>query len=143
MKKMFALLGLSLFAISVYAYDPNTKVLRSFKSTFANAKDVRWEEFPDHYTVSFNYSGIISRVKYDLEGNITGSLRYYEANNLPLNLFTKLKKAHATKSFFGVTELSVGEDVVYFVRMQDEKNWYTYKVDVQGNEEVYEKFRKG
>lgn len=143
MKKMFALLGLSLLVISAYAYDPNDKVLKSFKTTFTNAKDVRWDEFPDHYTVSFNYSGIISRVKYDMDGNITGSIRYYEASNLPLNLLTKLKKTHQSKTFFGVTELSVGEDVVYFVRMQDAKNWYTYKVDAQGNEEVFEKFRKG
>ena len=58
-----------------------------------------------------------------------GSIRYYAPQMLPLNIYNRLKKEYSKKELFGVTEVTFGTDVTYFVKMQDEKNWITVKID--------------
>ncbi len=143
MKKIVLLASTCLIMSTVFAYDPNSKVLKAFSETFATAQNIKWQEFDDHYSVSFLYSGIQSKLNYDLEGNILGSTRYYDPAALPMNIFTKLKRENPNRELFGVTEITVGDDMVYFVKMQDAKHWITLKVDPSGNSQVYEKYRKG
>jgi len=143
MKKVFAVLTFTLLTAVVFAYDPNEKVLKSFSETFSTAEDVKWEEYPTYYTVSFVSAGIRSKVNYDLEGNMTGSIRYYAPEMLPLNIFNTLKKQNQKKKLFGVTEVTSGNEVVYYVKLEDDKNWTTLKVDATGNSEVFEKYKKG
>lgn len=143
MKKIIVLCCSCLIAAASFASDPNTKVLKAFSETFAAAQNVKWQEFSDYYSVSFLYSGIQSKIKYDMEGNILGSIRYYDPSYLPLNILTKLKKENPSKELFGVTELSVDDDMVYFVKMYDAKHWITLKVDPSGNNQVVEKYKKG
>lgn len=142
MKKILALFAGCLVFASTYA-DPNEKVLKAFKETFTAATNVKWSDLDDSYFVSFSNAGTMSRVRYDKEGNIIASTRYYQPNQLPMNIFTKLKKQYKNQDLFGVTEVSAGEDIVYFVKMQDGKNWTTLRVDTEGNSEVFEKYKKG
>ena len=43
---------------------------------------------------------------------------------------------------FGVTEVTFSNEVVYYVKLQDEKTWITLKIDGVGNAEVVEKYKK-
>lgn len=142
MKKMlFVVLG-SVLLLSANAA-PNRKVLNAFNASFKKAENVKWEEFPDHYTVYFSWSGIRTTLHYDTEGNVIGSTRYYKPDQLPLHLFNKLKKEYPERELFGVTEVSVGDDVNYYVKMLDSKHWFTILLDAAGNSRVYEKYKKG
>ena len=78
-----------------------------------------------------------------MEGNFLSSLRYYKEDMLPLSILHQLKKKYSKRSVFGVTELIVGTDVAYFIKLEDEKTWLTVKADQQGNLSVYEKLKKG
>jgi hypothetical protein len=142
MKKVLAIIAGALITLGAYAYDPNEKVLKSFNETFTGAENVKWEEYSTYYTVSFVNGGIRSKVNYDLEGNMLGSIRYYSPQMLPLNIINKLQKENPKKSFFGVTEVTFGADVTYYVKMEDAKNWYTLKVDMTGNSQLFEKYKK-
>ncbi|RYY10982.1 MAG: hypothetical protein EOO04_36020, partial [Chitinophagaceae bacterium] len=135
MKKLLAILASTLVFISAYALDPkvNEKVLKSFNETFSAAEDVKWEEFQNYYTVSFNQSGIQSKVNYDHSGTMLSSLRYYAPQLLPLNIYNRVKKAYAKKEMFGVTEVTFSNEVVYYVKLQDAKTWMTLKIDGVGN----------
>src|SRR6478735_1118824 len=137
MKKLLAILASTLLVVSAYALDPNVneKVLKSFKETFSAAEDVKWEEFQNYYTVSFNQSGIQSKVNYDHSGTMLSSLRYYAPQMLPLNIYNRIKKSYAKKEMFGVTEVTFSNEVVYYVKLQDEKAWITLKIDGVGNAE--------
>ena len=143
MKKLFVILVSALLTVTAYADDPNEKVLKSFNETFTGAEEVKWEEFSTYYTVSFVNAGIRSKVNYDKEGTMLGSIRYYSPQMLPLNIYNKLKKENARKTLFGVTEVTFGTDVTYYVKVEDEKHWITLKVDVSGNSQVTEKYKKG
>ena len=146
MRKTILTTGLFLFAMlfvaSAYAYDINEKVLKSFNETFAAAQDVKWEEFKNYYTVSFVHSGIRSKVDYDRNGYVIGSLRYYTPQNLPLNIYNRLRKQYSKMELYGVVEVTVDAGVTYFVKMQDERNWITIKIEPSGSSTVCEKYRK-
>ncbi|HEY4147678.1 MAG TPA: hypothetical protein VGM41_02050 [Chitinophagaceae bacterium] len=136
---LLAFLGSALHAAPT---DVSQKVLKIFKETFSNAKEVKWQELQDSYSVSFSQDGIQSKVVYDLDGNMLSSLRYYSPDRLPMNVFSKLKKKYDSRTFFGVTESATDHDVVYYVKMYDAKNWYTIKIDSNGNMEQYEKMKR-
>ena len=118
------------------------KALKAFKSTFKDAENVVWTDAADIYTVKFSQQGINTFVKYDGDGNFISSRRYYGAGQLPVDIQCKLKKKFSDKSIFGVTEFIVGDDVNYYVKMQDAKTWITVKVDNARNMEVTEKYGK-
>lgn len=145
MKKLLAIICTMFLISGAFAYDPvvNERVLKSFKETFTSVEDVKWEEYNTYYTVTFVHSGIRSKVNYDKEGNMLGSIRYYSPQMLPLNIYSKLKREYPTKSLYGVTEVTFGQDVAYYVKIEDAKSWITVKVDASGNSEIYEKYKKG
>jgi hypothetical protein len=143
MKKVLTIICAVLMAVATYAYEPNEKVLKSFRETFTQAEDVRWDESSDFFTVSFVSAGIRSKVNYDKEGNMLSSIRYYAPQLLPLNIFSKMKRENPKKNLFGVTEVTTGNDVTYYIKMEDGKHWFTMKVDESGNSQLYEKYKKG
>ena len=143
MKKLFVFICSTLLFATAFAYDVNEKVLKTFQQTFTNAEAVKWEEYKTYYTVSFTHSGIQSKVNYDKEGNMLGSIRYYAPQMLPLNIFNKLKRDYSREKLFGVTEVTFGDEVAYFVKIETLKNWITLKVDATGNIEMHEKYKKG
>ncbi|RYY31708.1 MAG: hypothetical protein EOO04_00075 [Chitinophagaceae bacterium] len=144
MKKLLAIFAMTVVSVSVFAFDPNVseKVLKSFNETFTAAEDVKWEKFEKYYTVSFVQGGIQSKVNYDQSGDMLSSLRYYAPNLLPLNIYNRIKNNYSKKEMFGVTEVTFNNEVVYYVKMQDAKNWITLKVDASGSAEVVEKYKK-
>ena len=88
---------LSSFYVSAAPADDNgkvsEKVLRSFNTVFSNASNVQWSQFADHFFVSFAQNSMTVRAEYDKNGNLLSSLRYYDAQHLPLNILCKVKKS--------------------------------------------------
>jgi hypothetical protein len=142
MKKVIAIMFAVLVTAGAYAFDPNEKVLKAFNETFTSAQEVRWEEFPKYFSVSFVSGGIRSKVNYDKEGNMMSSLRYYAPQLLPLYILNKINKENPNKKMFGVTEVTYNGTIAYYIKLEDEKRWYTLKVDVDGNSQMTEKYKK-
>lgn len=144
MKRIVVVAMLAIFSTALYATPPDVseKVLKIFKTTFTNARDVKWSEFDNNYSVSFSLEGIQSKVVYDKDGNMLSSLRYYSPERLPVNIYSKLKKKYEDKTLFGVTESSNDQEIAYYVKIYDAKNWYTIKVDASGSMETYEKLKR-
>jgi len=146
MKKLiFALTMLfgSATSFAVTPPDVNQKVLKAFGETFKNPTEVNWHEYDNYFEVNFKQDEIKTQVRYDSEGNITGTTRYYFENQLPPHIISKLKKKYPERSVFGVTEIySADSDLLYHITMEDEKNWYTVKSDPMGSFEQTDKFKK-
>jgi len=145
MKRIVVIAMLAIFGSAIYAATPtdvSEKVLKIFKSTFSSAKDVKWTEYDNNYSVSFSLEGVQSKVVYDKDGNMMSSLRYYSPERLPVNVYSKLKKKFDNKVLYGVTEASTDQEIVYYIKMYDAKNWYTIKMDGSGSMEVYEKLKR-
>ena len=132
-------------AFSAKASNPpevTEKVLKAFNETFMKATDVVWHEVKNFYEASFKQSEIISRAIYDQDGNLVRTTRYYSQENIPINILTKLQKRFAGKTVYGVTELSMEDQVSYHITMQDDKNWYIIKADNWGSLELEQKYKK-
>ncbi|WP_207511451.1 hypothetical protein [Longitalea luteola] len=145
MKKVIAIVFAALVTGSAFAFDPfnpNEKVLKAFNETFNGVQEVRWEEFPKYYAVSFVSGGIRAKVNYDKEGNMISSIRYYNPQLLPLYILNKINKENPRKKLFGVTEVSHGGLIAYYIKLEDNTHWYTLKVDTDGNSQLTEKYRK-
>ena len=97
MKKVLTVICSMLLFAGAYAYEVNEKVLKSFKETFSAAEEVKWEEYKTYYTVSFVHSGIRSKVNYDKDGRMLGSIRYYAPQLLPLNIYNRLRMDFSKK----------------------------------------------
>jgi len=118
------------------------KLLQAFKQTFPDAREVKWIEQADRYTVNFKQGDILTKVEYDRDGNFLNSLRYYSEKNLPVNILCRLQKKYADKTVFGVTEMTNDSSVEYFIKLEDAKYWLTVHSDAEGNMRVIEKYRK-
>lgn len=129
-------------AATTFANMPNEKVLKSFETIFTNPKEVKWFDHTDFYEVSFIQNEVRATVKFDLDGNFISSTRYYKEQQLPTSILCKLKKRYADKHIFGVTELTTNESVNYYIKLEDEKNWLTIKINGNGQMELTEKYKK-
>jgi hypothetical protein len=151
MKKSFltisAICGIFLLSSSFVSATPNDagvneKVLKSFNSVFIDASNVQWSEYSDHFYVSFSQGNITVRAEYDKKGNLLSSLRYYDAQHLPLNILCKVKKDYPNKSIDVVTEVSIPEGTAYLIQLQDSKGWTIVRSDVNGDLSVKDEFEK-
>jgi hypothetical protein len=130
------------FSFKAMADDPSQKVLDAFHKTFPDVKDVAWTENRHSYEVKFKQNEIISKVTYDLDGNIVNTLRYYYEQNLPLLVLSKVKNKFNGKKIFGVTEESSDNGTFYHIILEDEKHWVNITADSYGSIRVDKKYNK-
>jgi hypothetical protein len=151
MKKLFILIGSVLMMISSFAYAPaniDEQLLRSFAFNFPNAQKVVWQEHDEAYVVSFTEDDIRMRITYLRNGEVTHILRYYYEQNLPLTIRLNIKKQFPDKKIFGVIEENLISNVenrskiVYHVKLEDERNWYTIKIQKNKRVKLTEKLNK-
>ncbi|MEO5563366.1 MAG: hypothetical protein ABIR18_08025 [Chitinophagaceae bacterium] len=151
MKKFFILFCSLMIGISSFANANNIdeKLLQAFKTNFPAAEEVTWIESKDLYIVNFKEKAVRTRIVYQKDGRMRNMTRSYREQDLPYHIHFKMGQEYPDKKIFGVIELMVVSDsndyysTEYYIKLEDEKNWYTVKVDTDGLMSVTEKFRKG
>ncbi len=157
MKKYLVLIYSLLIVISSFAnssWNIDEKLLHTFQASFPRAEKVTWNELSNVYVVSFVDNGILSRVMYQKKGDAIASyIRYYQEENLPVNIRSGIKHQHPGKKIWGVVEVSVPDNTgdadtegilttFYYIKLETAKTWITVKVSSDGNSEVVEKYKK-
>jgi len=145
MKKILLFSAFILAAAGAFANYPSEvseKVLKAFRETFTEARQVSWQESDDNYAVRFMQKDVRYIVYYSKDGIITHSMRFYQPGLLPVNILKEIKNSYKSKIPYGVTEITSDGEVAYFVKMEDAKYWYTVKFSAYGSSELYEKFKK-
>jgi hypothetical protein len=142
MKKVTALMAIFMTLVMTSFAEPNEKVLKAFGTAFPNIVKVEWSGTNETPTAYFKMNNIQTRVSFDKEGNFLHSMRYYTQKDLPTNILFAIQKRYANKKVTGVTETSDAEGTTtYYIKMQDDKNWWTLKTTNGANFEIYEKFK--
>jgi hypothetical protein len=145
MKPLLFSLMLLLGSTATFAITPpdvNEKVLKAFNETFKDPQNVAWHEYDDYYEVSFKQEEIKTRVRYDEQGNILGTTRYYSEKELQPHIVARIKSKYPNRSIYGVTELYSENSLEYYITLQDDKHWYTIRSTALGDLEQTEKFKK-
>jgi hypothetical protein len=133
-----------LISLNSFATDePVTKeVLKAFNNVFPNAKNVKWSVGTNQYEAYFKEAAMVTRIRYDKDGNILMTIRSYDGSKLPLLIQTRLKKAYPDKKIFSVTEVSSNDELKYEISMEDSKTWTFVHSDSNGMFQVNRKFKK-
>ena len=111
MKKIFAYAAGLLITCSVAAA-PGSSLIKTFKETFPNAENVKWNDDKAGYFVSFYQHGNFEKVLYNKEGDFVCSWKYSDGKDLPTNVLMTIKKKYGESKIVGVTELTTQDDVV-------------------------------
>jgi hypothetical protein len=148
MKKLLVLIAVAGLGFQSFAYDPvNEKLIESFKASFPKAGQVHWQETSAAFIVSFVDDNIRARAYYNRDGDLTQLIRYYGNAHAPFVVVHAIQTQFKGKKIYGVTEVTTTDpkkniETAYYVKLEDDRNWTTVKVDVYGNAVVTQKFRK-
>jgi hypothetical protein len=146
MKKVIlaAIVAIAIQATAFATPNPKVaeKVLKAFAETFNTAQDIQWSELNGIYEARFSYNDIVTRVRYDEEGNTLKTIRYYYEQQLPLNVQTNIKKQYTGLKVHSVTEVSVDNMIEYHIVLEDEKTWTMVLGDNMGSLYVEKKLNK-
>jgi len=141
MKKITAVACILFCSLTLVA-NVNPKVLKVFQASFKNPEQVTWHEYETYCEVSFTLDKIKTEIQYDDNANVIRTLRYYSQSQLPPYIFIKLQQRFPDRSVFGVTEIYTESDLLYYIKMEDARKWYTIKSDYLGSFEQVETFNK-
>ena len=151
MKKFLIAAVIALLSVSTLTAGTRNideKMIQSFQTSFPNATEVNWSETSHAYMVTFIDDGIRGRVIYQKDGSFIHYTRYYLEQNLPFNVRYKVKSEYPDKNIHSVVEISTitaqGKTLLteYYIKLVDDKNWTTVKLDSNGDLSVMEKYRK-
>ena len=145
MKKILLSAAVLLFVGASFANNPpevNEKVLAAFKKTFNAPQEVTWYENENSFEARFASDGIKTIVWYNKKGSLILTHRNYDASKLPPMILSKLSTELPDQKVLGVTEITNKTGMQYYITLEGEKNWMKIKADVQGDYEIYEKFKK-
>jgi hypothetical protein len=143
MKKIFFVIALACVSTFAFAAPPvSEKVLKIFKAVFPDVENARWYESETHYEVYFEKQDVKCRIRYDLDGKVMSTIRYYEEKDLPPFLRLKITQKYPGKKVFGVTEMNSENELAYHVVLEDKEHWYNIAADALGQMSLSEKFKK-
>lgn len=143
MKKiLFALVLIASVSFANAAPIVNEKVLKTFNSVFPGVENTRWYEYDNYYEAYFDNGDVKCRVKFDLDGKVMSTLRYYGEKMVSPFLRAKLAQKFPGKTIFGITEVNSDSELTYNFVLEDSKSWTHVKADGLGQMEVTEKFKK-
>lgn len=126
MKKIISYAACLIIATSVAAA-PGSKLLQSFSETFPNAKNIKWNDDKNGYSVSFNQNGNFEKVLYNKEGDFVCSWKYSDGSTLPTNIVIELKKKYSECKMIGVTEYATQDKTLYEVKLSKGEKLYSVK----------------
>jgi hypothetical protein len=141
MKPLFILLA-SLFSLvskaENFAYaDVTPVVLKSFETTFSNAKEADWTVSNNFYKVQFALDGQYISAFYNANGDLVALTRNISSSQLPVMLQVDLKKQTDKYWITELFELTNEEGTSYYVALEnadskivlrstDNRNWESY-----------------
>ena len=122
MKKFLLTLTLicSLFTVTALANDVKvtSQVLSAFKTSFNDAKNVKWAEVKGLYQAQFTMDDEQYSAYFDAEGKMLVVARFITPNQLPYGLKTTLKEEAGDNTISFVFELTDDEGTHFYATIQ-------------------------
>ena len=148
MKKLVTVLTAAVMLFSSFAFATdsdkvNARVRNAFVNDFSNAAGVSWEKTSDFYFATFTINHIEVNAAYNDAGELLGTSRPLESNQLPISITLAL-----AKKYDGYTvskkalELTFEGDTRYYVTVSNDRQALKLKCSVSGNIDVERKIKK-
>ncbi|HEX7846157.1 MAG TPA: hypothetical protein VF476_10190 [Chitinophagaceae bacterium] len=144
MKKILLTLAIAITTLSSFANQPDVdpKVLESFNTEFATAKEVSWTAATDYYKAEFTFNGQRVNAFYNKEGELLGLTRYITSPDLPLALQAGLKRSYADYWISDLFEVTKSNSTTYYITVENADTQIILKASPEENWSVYKKTKK-
>ena len=116
-------------------------VLKSFETTFSNAREVSWTTVSDLYKATFTFNGQHIIAFYNNEGALVAVTRNIASNQLPIKLQTALKN-NDNAWISDLFEVSGEEGTTYYVTLETADRKVIMKSVGNSSWNVYQKIEK-
>ena len=142
MKKIIiaALFALSMMS-SAFAADASKvslKVMDNFKKQFRNASEVSWTIKEQFTKAEFSVNGIQVEAFFDKEGELIGTSRHTDFNQLPLTAIEKIKADYANYQISSTIEFDQKGDRNYYVSLEKGNKKQILTVSLYGDVTKFE-----
>lgn len=146
MKKVFiAALIVIAAGTSAFAKDVakvNYKAKSSFEAKFYGAENVAWSAHENYLKVSFTLAGDRVEAFFQTDGELIGSSRKVEFNQLPLAAKQKIGKDYAAYKVTETIEFEMDGDRSYYVSMENAGKTQILQVSLYGVVSHYKTVKK-
>ena len=116
--------------------------VRDFSKNFKNATDIKWVKNENGSSVYFVLDGIKMRSSYNTKGKREYILKYYDELRLPANIRHLVRSTYYDYRIAIVTEVERNDETSYLIKMENDNEFLTIKVD-DGELSVFERTTKG
>lgn len=99
--------------------DINKQVIKSFHREFASAKEVNWQNSKEFTKAKFTLNGNVMTAYFAPSGNLMAVTRNILADQLPITLFSDLKKNYSHFWITDLFELAKNGETFYYVTVED------------------------
>ena len=146
MKPLFILMTFvsSFFVTSIRAADDvSAAALKSFQTTFSNAKDAAWTVTENYYKVQFLLNDQTLTAFYQSDGKLMGVTKNISSLQLPIILQTEIKREYSNYWITDLFELSNENGTEYYMTIENTDGRTVLKSSaVNTSWSVYQKLRK-
>lgn len=134
----------SLFTQTSNATDiVSPKALKSFQTTFTEAKEIAWTVTDNYYRVQFLLNDQTINAFYNNDGKLICVTRNISSLQLPIILQTEIRKEYSNYWITDLFEMSNDEGAEYYITLEDADNKTVLKSSVGSNTwTFYQKLRK-
>ncbi|MBL7708536.1 MAG: hypothetical protein JNJ86_05665 [Chitinophagaceae bacterium] len=143
MKKIILMLAITISTLSAFAGEEvNPRVLASFKSEFASAKEVAWTVTADYFKAEFTFNGQYVNAFYNTDGELMGLTRNITSLELPMNLQASLKKSYEDFWISDLFEITRSNNTGYYITLENADTKIVLKATAGEDWSVYKKVKK-
>lgn len=121
----------------------NEKVIKTFNEVFRNVSTPVWNVIGSYHEAFFVNASVKTRARFDSNGRLVQTLRYYTESSLPANVLYKVKQAYQGKEVYGVIEITNRNGVNYTIILKGDKKYIHINADTLGGTETVAEYKQG
>jgi hypothetical protein len=142
MKKRIVLSMLVLGSVCNYSFgydkkDISETIKASFSKEFVNARSVQWENKGELIRADFMIDDQVMDAYFGQDGKLIAVTRNIVSNQLPILLFTTLKKDYDGYWITDLFEISVDGETSYYISLKNARREMVLRSDAGENWEIY------
>lgn len=123
--------------------DINRNTIASFKNDFSQATQVSWQDGKEYVKATFTLNDQVMFAYYSKESNeLMAVERNILSDQLPINLFTSLKKDYSGGWISGLFEMAKPDHTVYFATLENANERVVLKSNSSNEWMVYKREKK-
>jgi opacity protein-like surface antigen len=125
-------------AFAADASKVSLKVMDNFKKQFRNAAKVEWTIKEQFTKANFNVNGIAVEAFFDKEGELIGTSRHSDFNQLPMNAIEQIQREYANYQVSSTIEFDQKGDRNYYVSIEKGNKKQILAVSLYGEVSKFE-----